>query len=120
MKLPKYKKTQFFSATFYGQMINIDHHRSDTAAVFPAHTATAVMQVQNPGRWMFSCQVADHLSGGMFTFYDAESCRKDLTTSKPTSAGKVRKYYIAAEEGEWDYGPSGKNGYDGGDLKTGR
>lgn len=97
-------------------MIKLDNHRTDAASLFPAHTATGVMEVKQPGRWMFTCSVADHLSGGMFAYYNAKSCSGGGGTSQPPSGGKLRHYFIAAKEVEWNYGPSGMNKYDGGAL----
>ena len=76
------------------------------------------MAVDNPGKWDFSCQVADHFTGGMFAVYNAQECKKSAPA--PTFTGTVREYFIAAEETEWDYGPSGRNMFDGGFLKNGR
>lgn len=101
-------------------MMKLDNHRTDAASLFPAHTATGVMDVKQGGRWMFLCSVADHLSGGMFTYYNARKCPG--TGGSPTRysalGGQVRRYFIAAEEVEWDYGPSGTNKYDGGALNA--
>ncbi len=88
-------------------------------SVFPAKSVVATMDVQNPGDWMFSCQVADHFSGGMFTLYHAKQCGKK-STAKPKLDGKLREYFIAAEEVEWDYGPTGMNLFSGGFLANGR
>ena len=100
-------------------MILFDRHRTDSASLFPAQTATAVMDVKNPGHWLLSCQIADHLSAGMFAFYNAKQCSSKPVT--PTVTGTTREYFLTAEEVEWDYGPSGMNRYDGGALnKAGR
>ena len=95
-------------------MIKLDNHRTDAASLFPAHAAIGVMDVQQAGRWMFLCQVADHLSGGMYAYYNAKVCSS--SGSHPAAGGQVRRYFITAEEVEWDYGPSGMNKYDGGAL----
>lgn len=50
----------------------------------------------------------------MQAFFDVTTCGK--TQPKETLNGITRKYYIAAEEVEWDYAPSGLNKYDGGTL----
>eukprot|EP00794_Sanderia_malayensis_P014202 gene14202-15684_t len=112
------------TATFNGNTILSDHHRKDTQSLFPARTAVSIMDVQNPGKWMFSCQVTDHYSGGMFTFYNAQKCggggpglKRDGSTTAESN-GIVREYFIAAEEVEWDYGPSGMNYFDGGKLNA--
>ena len=99
-------------------MIKLDNHRTDAASLFPAHTATGVMDVKQAGRWMFLCSVADHLSGGMFAYYNATKCSGVKPKSHPATGGQVRQYYITAEEVEWDYGPSGMNKYDGGALNV--
>ncbi len=65
---------------------------------------------------MFFCQVADHYSAGMFTFYNAKECSNREEDKRVDLDGKLRRYYIAAEEVEWDYGPTGMNKFDGGRL----
>ncbi len=105
-------------ATFSGNTILLDRHRKDTQSLFPARTGVAIMDVQNAGKWMFLCQVTDHYSGGMFTFYNAEKCDKNKGKNEPELNGKVREYFIAAEEVEWDYAPSGMNYFDGGKLNA--
>ena len=101
-------------------MIKLDNHRTDAASLFPAHTTTGVMEVKQAGRWMFLCQVADHLSGGMYAYYNAKTCssKGSKPKSHATAGGEVRRYFIAAEEVEWKYGPSGLNKYDGGVLNV--
>eukprot|EP00794_Sanderia_malayensis_P014203 gene14203-15685_t len=103
--------------TFHGNTLISDHHRTDELSVFPARSVVATMEVTNPGVWMFSCQVADHFSGGMFTTYNAKKCSKNPRNDDKFNT--LREYFIAAEEIEWDYGPSGRNNFDGGYLANG-
>eukprot|EP00112_Aurelia_sp_Birch-Aquarium-sp1_P012138 Seg2551.1 transcript_id=Seg2551.1/GoldUCD/mRNA.D3Y31 product="Hephaestin-like protein" protein_id=Seg2551.1/GoldUCD/D3Y31 len=106
------------TAAFTGHMVKIDHHQTDVTSLFPSKTASAMMNVENPGRWMFSCKVADHYSAGMFVFYDVHKCGKDAP-KRPRPFGQVREYFIAAEEEEWAYATTPYNRFDGGSLSSG-
>ncbi|XP_075369601.1 hephaestin isoform X1 [Mycteria americana] len=93
------------TAYFHGETLNIRGHRTDVASLFPATFVTADMIPSNPGRWLLSCQTSDHIQAGMGALYEVRPCSRQA----PASAleGRVRKYYIAAKEVQWDYGPSG-------------
>uniref|UniRef100_A0A8B9NJ83 Plastocyanin-like domain-containing protein n=1 Tax=Accipiter nisus TaxID=211598 RepID=A0A8B9NJ83_9AVES len=51
------------TAYFHGEMLNIRGHRTDVASLFPATFVTADMIPSNPGRWLLSCQINDHIQG---------------------------------------------------------
>ena len=106
--------------SFNGNSVISDHHRTDSRALFPAHSGTVMMQADNPGTWLMECQVTDHFKAGMFAFYNVnDTCGKPVNGSSET--GITKHYYIAAEEVEWDYGPTGYDSFDGSWLnKTGR
>uniref|UniRef100_A0A672V5Q9 Ceruloplasmin n=1 Tax=Strigops habroptila TaxID=2489341 RepID=A0A672V5Q9_STRHB len=93
------------TAYFHGETLNIRGHRTDVASLFPATFVTADMIPSNPGRWLLSCQINDHIEAGMGALYEVRPCSRQAPAS--TLEGKVRKYYIAAKEVQWDYGPSG-------------
>nr|XP_013809294.1 PREDICTED: hephaestin isoform X6 [Apteryx mantelli mantelli] len=93
------------TAYFHGEMLIIRGHRTDVASLFPATFVTADMIPSNPGRWLLSCQVNDHIQAGMGALYEVRPCSRQAPRS--TLKGRVRKYYIAAKEVQWDYGPSG-------------
>ncbi|XP_065054474.1 hephaestin-like protein isoform X2 [Rhopilema esculentum] len=107
------------SISFHGNLIVSDHHRTDTRVLFPAHSGTVTMQADNPGKWMFECKIADHWNAGMFGFYNVSAaCGQE--NKAVTFNGKVREYFIAAEEISWRYSPSQYNSFDGEPLdKTG-
>ena len=78
------------------------------------------MQADNPGKWMFECKIADHWNAGMFGFYNV-SAACGQRNKAVTFNGKVREYFIAAEEMSWSYSPSQYNSFDAEPLnKTGR
>ncbi|NWX86835.1 HEPH protein, partial [Nothoprocta pentlandii] len=93
------------TAYFHGETLVIRGHRTDVASLFPATFVTADMIPSNPGRWLLSCQVNDHIQAGMAVLYEVRPCSRQA--AKSTLKGRVRKYYIAAKEVQWDYGPSG-------------
>ena len=100
-------------------MVEIDHHKTDVTSLFPATTASAMMKPKNLGRWLFSCKVADHLSGGMFAFYNVNKCKFNGKIERPKLTGKAREYFIAAVEEPWSYAPTNENKFDGGSLSYG-
>ncbi|XP_051485937.1 hephaestin isoform X1 [Apus apus] len=93
------------TAYFHGETLNIRGHRTDVASLFPATFITADMIPRNPGRWLLSCQINDHIQAGMAALYEVRPCSRQAPA--PTLEGRLRKYYIAAKEVQWDYGPSG-------------
>uniref|UniRef100_A0A8V5G0V6 Ceruloplasmin n=1 Tax=Melopsittacus undulatus TaxID=13146 RepID=A0A8V5G0V6_MELUD len=93
------------TAYFHGETLNIRGHRTDVASLFPATFVTADMIPSSPGRWLLSCQVNDHIEAGMGALYEVRPCSRQSPAT--LLEGKVRKYYIAAKEVQWDYGPSG-------------
>ncbi|KAM9348630.1 ferroxidase HEPHL1 [Symphorus nematophorus] len=93
------------SAFFHGNTLLDRGHRTDVLSLFPATFATAEMVPKAQGKWLLTCQVNDHLQGGMFAFYEVRSCGSEA--SSKVTGGVVRNYYLAAEEVEWSYAPSG-------------
>ncbi|XP_053467469.1 ferroxidase HEPHL1-like [Ictalurus furcatus] len=96
------------SIHFYGHTLLNQGHRTDVLSVFPATTVTATMVPMTTGKWLFRCQVDDHMHAGMEGFYEVSSCGNDAAPTV-SPEGHVRRFYIAAEEILWDYAPSGKN-----------
>uniref|UniRef100_W5M0L7 Ceruloplasmin n=1 Tax=Lepisosteus oculatus TaxID=7918 RepID=W5M0L7_LEPOC len=106
------------SAFFHGQILTERKHHVDTVSLFPATFVNAEMVPANPGKWLLSCQVNDHMEGGMQAFFEVKNCFPKVHPGKPR--GTVRQYYIAAEEVIWDYGPSQINQFTGNPLKSDR
>ncbi|KAK3515604.1 hypothetical protein QTP70_024835 [Hemibagrus guttatus] len=98
---------ELHSIHFNGHTLLNQGHRTDVLNVFPATSFTAKMVPMTNGKWLFGCQVGDHMHAGMQGLFEVSSCESDPA---PTlQSGHVRHYYIAAEEILWDYAPSGKN-----------
>ncbi|XP_075057997.1 ceruloplasmin [Mixophyes fleayi] len=97
------------SAYFHGQVLIHQRYRVDTLSLFPATMIEGEMVTKNTGKWLLSCQVNDHLEGGMQAIYEVKNCTKQ----GGRRAGTVRHYYIAAEEIVWDYGPTSINQFTG-------
>ena len=57
----------------------------------------------------------------MYALFNVTKCKTKDFQPPSASGGVTRTYFIAAEEVIWDYGPSGKNKFKGGNLtETGR
>ncbi|XP_059711943.1 ceruloplasmin isoform X5 [Haemorhous mexicanus] len=102
------------SAYFHGQTLIERHHRVDTISLFPATFIDAVMVPRSPGEWLLSCQVNDHIEGGMQALFKVEDCKK--STPSHSESTKIRQYFLAAEEIIWNYGPSAVNHFTGQEL----
>ncbi|XP_075124940.1 ceruloplasmin-like [Leptodactylus fuscus] len=103
------------SAYFHGQVLTHQRYRVDTLSLFPATMIEGTMETKNPGKWLLSCQVNDHLEGGMQAIYEVKNCTKKV--KRPFKLwSNTRHYYIAAEEIIWNYGPTSVNQYTGGKL----
>nr|XP_003218241.1 PREDICTED: ceruloplasmin [Anolis carolinensis] len=98
------------SAYFHGQTLIERNHRVDTISLFPATFIDALMVPENDGEWLLSCQVNDHIEGGMQAIFEVKNCKHHVPSSRNT---KIRRYYIAAEEVIWNYAPSGLNNFTG-------
>ncbi|XP_069831485.1 ceruloplasmin-like [Dendropsophus ebraccatus] len=94
------------SAYFHGQVLTHQRYRVDTISLFPATMIQGTMETQNRGKWLLSCQVNDHLEGGMQAIYEVKSCPNKEPKSPCKVCSTKRHYYIAAEEIIWNYGPT--------------
>ncbi|OXB78221.1 UNVERIFIED_CONTAM: hypothetical protein H355_006164 [Colinus virginianus] len=104
------------AAYFYGHTFTNRDQRADVVGLFAATFITAEMTPGNLGRWLITCQVNEHLRGGMEALYDVQMCQKNLSQPSPLSHG--RRYYIAAEEVLWNYGPDGYDKFTGQGLNA--
>ena len=112
--------TFFSSAYFHGQTFTIDKHLRSVTTLLPATFVAASMTAVNPGTWLLNCMLTNNYDGGMYALFNVTKCARDFTM--PVARGGIlRKYFIAAEEKMWNYGPSGINQITGDDLlKPGR
>lgn len=100
----------------YGQTFVIKKHRMDAAAIYPATFLTANMVPINIGIWLLVCRNNDHLDDGMTAFLNVRRCSKEALPDTP--AGKKKRYYVAAEEVNWNYMPGGKDLFTSGKAET--
>ncbi|XP_062998189.1 hephaestin [Elgaria multicarinata webbii] len=98
-------ETDVHTAFFHGQTLIVRGHRSDVVSLFPATFVAAEMIPHNIGKWLLSCEVHDHLQAGMEALYTVKNC--SYQNPELALQGKLRQYYIAAKEVQWNYGPSG-------------
>ncbi|GAB1602789.1 hephaestin-like protein [Argonauta hians] len=88
---------------FHGNTFTVHQNHQDTFSVLPGMLQTLEMKAINPGTWGVECVTNDHFNAGTKAMYKVEKCgRKEEVKQKD---GKVRQYFIQAEEIEWDYAP---------------
>ncbi|XP_016399014.1 ceruloplasmin-like [Sinocyclocheilus rhinocerous] len=92
------------SAFFHGQILTDKRHHVDTVSLFPATFVNVEMVADNPGQWLLSCQVNDHLEGTERPDNTVEKCR--FWNRQSETMLHQKKYYIAAVEMDWDYSPT--------------
>nr|XP_057928988.1 ceruloplasmin [Doryrhamphus excisus] len=92
------------SVHFHGQILTSENHHTDTVSLFPGSSTTAEMVADNPGHWLLTCTVNDHLMGGMQAVFEIRKCFPNV--HKPRPYGELREFFIAAEEEVWDYAPT--------------
>ncbi|XP_077596011.1 ferroxidase HEPHL1 isoform X2 [Stigmatopora nigra] len=91
---------------FQGNTFKKQGTTRDTLNLFPHTTATVEMQPKTPDTFEVSCRVTDHYSAGMKQQYRVSSCSGREINISHTAPTKTVRYFIAAEEIEWDYSPS--------------
>lgn len=66
----------FHTPHWHGKTVTDGKRNLDVVELLPASTIAVDMVADNPGTWLFHCQVADHMEAGMmaeFTIYEAPS-----------------------------------------------
>ncbi|KAM3619901.1 uncharacterized protein V6R79_015503 [Siganus canaliculatus] len=92
------------SVHFHGQILTTQNHHTDTISLFPGLSVTAEMTAQNLGRWLLTCTVNDHLMAGMQAIFEIKQCLPIY--QRGLILNDITRYFIAAEEEEWDYAPT--------------
>uniref|UniRef100_A0A669BJI4 ferroxidase n=1 Tax=Oreochromis niloticus TaxID=8128 RepID=A0A669BJI4_ORENI len=90
---------------FEGNTFNKQSTTRDTLNIFPHTTVAVDMKPDTPGVYEVSCTVIDHYSGGMRQQYKVNQCPGKKVNHKYTKLNKTARYFISAEEIEWDYSP---------------
>ncbi|KAI7800963.1 hephaestin-like protein 1a [Triplophysa rosa] len=97
------------SAYFHGHTLLDRGHRTDVLSLFPGTFVTATMIPRTKGKWLLNCQVNDHVRAGMQGYYEVSSCGSPASPTEAPGHGNERHFYIAVEEKDWNYAPSGMN-----------
>jgi len=63
---------ELHSPHWHGNTVEIQHMRTDVAAVLTMGMVVADMVPDNPGTWLFHCHVGGHLRAGMQALYTVE------------------------------------------------
>uniref|UniRef100_A0A3B3WHJ6 ferroxidase n=1 Tax=Poecilia mexicana TaxID=48701 RepID=A0A3B3WHJ6_9TELE len=91
---------------FEGNTFKKQSTTRDTVSLFPHTTAALFMQPNNHGLFEVDCRTTDHFSAGMRHLYKVKPCKGKRTHAPHSDPTRIVKYYISAEEIEWDYSPT--------------
>ncbi|MEX2672137.1 MAG: multicopper oxidase domain-containing protein [Phycisphaeraceae bacterium] len=58
---------------WHGNGVTESGRRKETLMLLPSISVVADMQANNPGTWMFKCNVGDHVHAGMMSLYTIEA-----------------------------------------------
>ncbi|KAG8184023.1 hypothetical protein JTE90_011521 [Oedothorax gibbosus] len=100
------------SISYEGQVFTVNGMTTDIISVFPAKFVTSLMIASREGTYPFRCEVGLHGKAGMESFFSITKCPHSRNVQAALT-GKIREFFIAAEEVEWDYAPSGLNKFTG-------
>lgn len=103
-------ETDMHNLHLHGNTFLNNGHRADHLSMIPGTTRSLQFSTENAGFWLMHCHVGDHIMAGMKAMYmvtrNEELPELAGSTSKP-EGGIVRRYYVEAEEAEWDFAPRG-------------
>ncbi|CAN0345801.1 unnamed protein product [Lampetra planeri] len=100
------------TARFHGQTLSLTGGvRVDTVGLFAASFASGDAVPTEVGKWLLTCGVNHHVHAGMQALYTVRDCGR--AAPAPAAGGETRRYFVAAEESVWDYGPSGVDAFTG-------
>eukprot|EP00457_Paulinella_chromatophora_P000132 gb/GEZN01000132.1/.p1 GENE.gb/GEZN01000132.1/~~gb/GEZN01000132.1/.p1 ORF type:complete len:2209 (+),score=301.38 gb/GEZN01000132.1/:280-6627(+) len=108
-------RNEFHSLTFHGNSILTKGLRRDGVSLLANSVVSVDMTPEHIGNFSLSCHITDHLTFGMFAMYEVSAAtdqQQILRTPVPPAqqlTGRVRKFYLTAEEELWDYAPQNRN-----------
>ena len=70
---------EFHTPHWHGNVVNVNHMRTDITSLISMGMVVADMVPDNPGKWLFHCHVSIHLKAGMQAFYLVEPAGRDVT-----------------------------------------
>ena len=66
---------------WHGKTVEYRGRHTDVIELLPASMTSVDMVADNPGTWLFHCQVSDHMEAGMmavYTIYEPEQCTSPI------------------------------------------
>jgi manganese oxidase len=67
---------------WHGQVLMVNHMRTDMVHLEPMMTMIADMVPDNPGIWLFHCHSHGHMDGGMLTRFEVTESKTNAESSK--------------------------------------
>ena len=79
-------------------------HNAKHSLLLAASTRSVDMVASNAGEWEVSSGALEHPYAGMTARYSVTG-----STASAAESGETREFFIAADQVEWDYAPTGYN-----------
>lgn len=79
-EFPSSHQVDMHSVHFHGQILLTMGQHTDTVSMFPGSSTTAQMTADNPGHWLLTCTVNDHLMGRRLFMTPLECLLRTLCT----------------------------------------
>ncbi|XP_072901602.1 coagulation factor V isoform X2 [Hemitrygon akajei] len=97
---------EIFSVHFNGQVLLQNNHKVSSISLIPGSSITAEMFPSEVGKWLVSSQVQHHRQAELYGYLNIKQGTINKTSKGYHSrrlTGRIREYFIAAEEVNWNY-----------------
>jgi len=85
---------------FHALTLSYKRSHTDVIPLLPAMMATVDTEIDSVGTWFVHCHVNDHIKAGMLAEYTVTG--ESISPAVPLT---THRYYIAADEVNWNYAP---------------
>jgi plastocyanin len=83
------------TAHWHGKTVRSGNRRTDVVELLPASMVSVDMLADNPGTWLFHCQVAEHMENGMMSTFTIHEPRRACPVKlKPDFWGEEERFRV--------------------------
>lgn len=72
------------TAHWHGKTVEVHQRHTDVVELLPASMVSVDMLADNPGTWLFHCQVSDHMESGMMATFTIQQPKRSCPVQFPT------------------------------------
>ncbi|XP_067131458.1 hephaestin-like protein [Centruroides vittatus] len=106
------------SVTFQGHLVKLNGHRTDVISLVPAKFTNVNMVARYEGQWKILSETGSEFLAGMKAQFIIRKCSSSIVNDSFVVPDHSRKYFIAAEEIQWNYAPSNLNKFNNKELTS--